>query len=30
MGLGIEATVEASSTDLPIATFQIKTKGAKP
>ncbi|KAK5107255.1 hypothetical protein LTR62_001571 [Meristemomyces frigidus] len=28
-GLGIEATVEASSTEIPIATFQIKQKGAK-
>lgn len=30
MGLGVEATVEASASELPIATFQIKTKGAKP
>ncbi|KAK3110845.1 hypothetical protein LTR53_014443 [Teratosphaeriaceae sp. CCFEE 6253] len=29
-GLGVEATVEASSTEIPTATFQIKTKGAKP
>ncbi|KAK5121919.1 hypothetical protein LTR85_004491 [Meristemomyces frigidus] len=29
-GLGIEATVEASSIEMPMATFQIKTKGAKP
>ncbi len=28
-GLGIEATVTAESTELPSATFQIKTKGAK-
>lgn len=30
MGLGVEATVEASAAELPIATFHIKTKGAKP
>ncbi|KAK4957295.1 hypothetical protein LTR10_005255 [Elasticomyces elasticus] len=29
-GLGVEVTVEASSTEIPVATFQIKTKGAKP
>ncbi|KAK5134932.1 hypothetical protein LTR08_006023 [Meristemomyces frigidus] len=29
-GLGIEATVEASSAEIPTATFQIKSKGAKP
>ncbi|KAH9842220.1 TRS33-TRAPP subunit of 33 kDa involved in targeting and fusion of ER to golgi transp [Teratosphaeria destructans] len=29
-GLGIEATVEGSSAEIPAATFQIKTKGAKP
>ncbi|TKA79993.1 hypothetical protein B0A55_02103 [Friedmanniomyces simplex] len=29
-GLGVEVTVEASSTEIPTATFQIKTKGAKP
>ena len=28
-GLGIEATVVAESTEIPTATFQIKTKGAK-
>jgi trafficking protein particle complex subunit 6 len=28
-GLGIEATVTAEVADLPTATFQIKTKGAK-
>ncbi|KAK4569823.1 hypothetical protein LTR86_002792 [Recurvomyces mirabilis] len=28
-GLGVEATVEASSTEIPTATFQIKQKGAK-
>jgi hypothetical protein len=28
-GLGIEATVSAESTEIPTATFQIKTKGAK-
>lgn len=28
-GLGIEATVLAESTEIPTATFQIKTKGAK-
>lgn len=27
--LGIKATVQAESTDLPIATFQIKTVSAK-
>ena len=29
-GLGIDAVVTAESTELPTATFQIKTKGAKP
>lgn len=29
-GLGIDASVSAESTELPTATFQIKTKGAKP
>ena len=28
-GMGVEVTVEASSTEIPTATFQIKTKGAK-
>ncbi|KAK1074315.1 hypothetical protein LTR12_002193 [Friedmanniomyces endolithicus] len=29
VGMGVEVTVEASSTEIPTATFQIKTKGAK-
>ena len=29
-GLGIDATVTGESTEIPTATFQIKTKGAKP
>ena len=29
MGLGIEATITADSSEIPTATFQIKTKGAK-
>ncbi|EMC97697.1 hypothetical protein BAUCODRAFT_462989 [Baudoinia panamericana UAMH 10762] len=29
-GFGMEVTVEGSTTEIPSATFQIKTKGAKP
>jgi hypothetical protein len=30
MALGVEATVEAHSVEIPMASFQIKAKGAKP
>ena len=30
MAMGINATVQAESSELPGATFQIKTVGAKP
>lgn len=29
-GLGLDVTVTAETTEIPSATFQIKTKGAKP
>ena len=29
-GMGFEATVDATSSEIPTATFQIKNKGAKP
>lgn len=28
-GLGVDVTITADTTEIPIATFQIKTKGSK-